>query len=65
MARPGRGTKIAVAAVGGERESVSVERDQRVADAISQSDLLIEIDDAGVIAFLAGALERLGAGAAR
>jgi len=41
------------------------ERDQLVAVAISASDLLIEVDSDGVIAFLAGAVVRLGVTAAQ
>jgi EAL domain-containing protein (putative c-di-GMP-specific phosphodiesterase class I) len=41
------------------------ERDQLVAVAFAASDLLVEIDDEGTIAFIAGAVDRIGSSAAQ
>jgi EAL domain-containing protein (putative c-di-GMP-specific phosphodiesterase class I) len=41
------------------------ERDQLVAVAFAASDLLVELDDSGIITFIAGAVDRIGADAGR
>ena len=46
-------------------ENYEAERDQLVAVAFTASDLLVEVDDNGVIFFLAGAVHRIGVNAAQ
>jgi EAL domain-containing protein (putative c-di-GMP-specific phosphodiesterase class I) len=46
-------------------ENYEAEHDQLVAVAFTASDLLVEVDDSGVIFFLAGAVHRIGVNAAQ
>ncbi|HVM77822.1 MAG TPA: EAL domain-containing protein [Stellaceae bacterium] len=46
-----------------EMDGYEGERDELVAAAFAASDLLVEIEDDGTIAFIAGAMERIGASA--
>ena len=48
-----------------ETRNYEAERDQLVAVAFTASDLLVEVDDNGVIFFLAGAVHRIGANTAQ